>query len=853
MRGWFAYPALIAVGAVVLFADAARAQVINGNQWPVPRLTALTPTGGKVGASFEVTFAGTEVEEPQSLIFSHPGIKGVPIVPPLPPPDPKAKPDPKAPPPKAPPITKITVTIDKAVPPGTYDVRLVNKWGISNPRIFVVGTLNEVAEKEPNNDVEQAQKVELGTTITGAIAGGTDVDYTTFAGKKGQRILITCLAGSIDSRLNPEMRLYDAAGKQLAYVRAQSEQDGVLDAILPADGDYVLRLNHFTYIQPFPAGEYFYRLNISTGPWIDAAFPPMIEPGKTAQVTLYGRNLPGGQPDPTAVFNGAVLEKLVVPIAAPADPVAQMRMNFTGNVPPTMALLDGFEYRLQTPQGPSNPVLFTFAKAPVVIDNDKNDTFETAQDVPAPCEIAGRIDRRGDRDWYSFTAKKGDSYIIETFSHRFGAPTDMFVTVKNAKKADIVALDDNPETLSPKGFFTAHRDPAPFKFTAPEDGKYYLLVGSHLADLHTDPTHVYRIRISPEKPDFRLVVMPAEDYRPDSLVVGLGGLHHLSIYVQRMDGFKEDVLVTMEGLPTGVTCPPQVVHATQKTAHLVIAAADGAPDNFNGEVKVIGTAVHAGQKVVREARPATITWPVPVQQPIPTVTRLDRALYLAIRGKAPARFNVTPDNPVVSLGDKIKITAKLTRVQPEFKGNFQYTAVPGDLPNGITVPALNMAPGKDEQVIEMTVASNTVPGKYNVVLRGFAPISADPKAKPVNTVLPSNPVTLTVIPKQVASLSVDNPNPQVKVGAEVVVLVKVARQFDYADSFKVTLLPENTNGVTAADVVIPAGQNEVKLAFKAPAAAAVGARPNVTIRAVAVVNGNVMLNHDVKINVNVVK
>src|SRR5262245_2963298 len=442
MRGWFACPALIAVGAIVLFADTARAQVINGNQWPVPRLTALTPTGGKVGASFEVTFAGTEVEEPQSLIFSHPGIKGVPIVPPLPTADPKAKPDPKAPPPKAPPITKITVTIDKAVPPGSYDVRLVNKWGISNPRIFVVGTLNEVAEKEPNNDVEQAQKVEIGTTITGAIAGGTDVDYTTFAGKKGQRILITCLAGSIDSRLNPEMRLYDAAGKQLAYARPQSEQDGVLDAILPADGDYVLRLNHFTYIQPFPAAEYFYRLNISTGPWIDAAFPPMIEPGKTAQVTLYGRNLPGGQLDPTAIFNGSVLEKLVVPIAAPADPAAQMRMNFTGNVPPTMALLDGFEHRLQTPQGPSNPVLFTFAKAPVVIDNDKNDTFETAQDVPAPCEIAGRIDRKGDRDWYAFTAKKGDSYIIETFSHRFGAPTDMFVTVKNAKKADIVALDD---------------------------------------------------------------------------------------------------------------------------------------------------------------------------------------------------------------------------------------------------------------------------------------------------------------------------------------------------------------------------------------------------------------------------
>jgi len=123
----------------------------------------------------------------------------------------------------------------------------------------------------------------------------------------------------------------------------------------------------------------------------------------------------------------------------------------------------------------------------------------------------------------------------------------------------------------------------------------------------------------------------------------------------------------------------------------------------------------------------------------------------------------------------------------------------------------------------------------------------------VNTVLTSNPVALTVIPKQVASLSVDNANPQLKLGAEVVVLVKVARQFDYADTFKITLLPENTNGVAAADVVIPAGQNDVKLALKAPAAAAIGNRANLTIRAVAVVNGNVMLNHDVKINVNVVK
>ena len=139
------------------------------------------------------------------MIFNHPGIKGTPIIPELPKPDPKAKPDPKKEPVR-PPITKFTVTIAKDVPLGFYDARLVNKNGVSNPRRFVVGDLNEVAEKEPNNDVEQAQKIEIGTTVTGTIAAGTDVDYYSFAGKKGQRVLITCLTASIDSKLDPELR-----------------------------------------------------------------------------------------------------------------------------------------------------------------------------------------------------------------------------------------------------------------------------------------------------------------------------------------------------------------------------------------------------------------------------------------------------------------------------------------------------------------------------------------------------------------------------------------------------------------------------------------------------------------------
>lgn len=828
----------------------AEAQIVNGNQWPTPRLTVLTPTGGKVGTTFEVAFAGTEVEEPESLIFSHPGIKGTPIIPPIPPVDPKAKPDPNKKP-VQPPITKFNVTIDKSVPPGFYDVRLVNKNGVSNPRRFVVGTHNEVAEKEPNNDVEQAHKVEVGTTITGVINAATDVDYFAFQGKKGQRLLIDCWTASIDSRLDAEIAVKGPRGNDVGYQRPTPLQDTIVDVLLPEDGEYLIRLNKFTYT--VANAEYFYRLNITSDPIIESVFPPMIEPGKSAQVTIYGRNLPGGAVDPKSLMNGKPLEKLTVSIAAPGDAASLDQMKYSGIISPLLGTLDGFEYRLNGPTGMSNPVALTYARAPVVIENDDNDVIEKAQAVPFPCEIAGRIDKAKDRDWYVFEAKKGDVVMIETFSHRIGSPTDMYFVLRNlATKADITMQDDTTDALSPR-FYTFNRDPAPFRFVVPADGKFHLMFANHTGDNYADPTHVYRVRLTKEQPDFRLFVMPADDNRPEACRLSQGGTHHYTVFAHRTDGYKGEILLTMEGLPAGVTCPPQVLAGNMKFTHLVLSAADNAAD-FTGAVKVIGAAVVNGQKVTRPARPATVTWGVPPQQNIPTVTRLDRDLMLAIRGKAPGKLIATQDTAVVSLGDKIELPLKLTRSFPEFKANFQVTPVPNEFPQGITFPNLTFAPGKDEVKASLAVAPNTPPGTYNISFRGFAPISPADKAKPVNTILISTPIKLTVLPKQVATLSVDNANPTIKVGAEGAIVVKVARQFDYADAFKVELvLPPNVKGVTGEPVTIAAGQNEAKMTLRIPADTPPANLQNLTIRATAVVNGNVTLTHETKINVNVAK
>jgi hypothetical protein len=827
-----------------------------GSGLPVPRLFSVVPSGGKVGTTLEVTFTGADIEEPQALLFSHPGIKAEPIIPPVPAADPKkpaAKPAPR------PPVTHFKVTIPANTPLGMHDVRLVNKWGVSNARAFVVGDLAEVQEKEPNNDVPQAQRVELNSTINGTIAPATDVDYFVFNGKKGQRVVISCLASSIDSRLRAALELYDATGHQLAFNWHYHENDALVDCTLPADCDYYVRVYEFTHVEG--SAEHFYRLSISTAPWIDAVFPVVVEPGKPASLTVYGRNLPGGQLDPTAIEGGSMLEKVTVTVPVPGDPASTERLTYSGRLAPNASALDGFEYRIRNASGSSNPFLLTYARAPVVLDKDPNDTPEMAQEITVPCEISGRIEKRHDRDWYVFSAKKDQVFNIEVFSDRLGAQADMYFLLRRAdNKQDLVELDDNNDVLSQVIFFTRSDDPPVYRFAVPADGKYQLLVAGHDADTRAGPRQFYRVRIAPEYPDFRLIVLPSDELRPDGCCLRRGGHEHYTVLVWRLDGWNGPLTLETEGLPKGVTCPPQLVGPGLRQTELVLSATPDAPF-WTGVIKVKGTATINGRTVVHEARPASITLPLP--QPIPAISRLERELVLAVRDKAPFNLSTSVDKSIALQGSKVNLTLKLTRLWPDFKTPLQ--VIPFEpqshYPPNLTInnnQPLGMDPKKDTATAVINIPANVPPGTYNLNLRGTAqmPYNKDPMAKEkpnTNLLQPAAAVTLTVVPQQVATLSVNNANPPLKVGGQAELVVRVARMHDFAGEFKVQLvLPANVKGVVADPVTIAAGKDEAKLILKAPADAAMGNRPDLIVRAVATLQG-FPLTHETKINVNVTK
>jgi hypothetical protein len=849
-----------------------------GNLYPQPRINSIFPVGAKAGTSVDATALGTDLDEATALLFSHPGIKGDLIPPPPEPPvDPKKKDQPK-PKKNAPPPTeaKFKVSVAADVPPGAYDVRVVNKWGVSNPRLFVVGDKAEVIEKEPNNDTPEAQKVELGTTINGTISNPVDVDYASFAAKAGQRVLVHCAASSIDSKLKPLVEVFAPDGKRLANARNYQDADALADVSIPADGEYLVRLTEFAH----QAGsvDHFYRLTIAAMPWIDAAFPPIVEPGKPANITLFGRNLPGGKLVPGMTIDGRPIESLAVTVTPPLQPG---QSQFRRRVDPPTGLQDSFEHRLPG----SNAIPLYLAGGPVTLEKAAdNDKPEAAEAIPAPGELAGRIEKRYDRDWYSFTAKKDDKFTIELFADRLGSNMDGFLTIRNAaNKQDIAnegTLDDDQESLHPQSFFSRNTDPVPFKFTAPADGTYQIMVGSRDANVSYGPRSFYRLRISPAKPDFRAVVMPRSRELPSTVIARPDGEVAFDVFVHRLDGFTGPVSLSVEGLPAGVTAAPASIGTNQKWGTLVLSAAGTLPDAV-AAIKVKATATIAGQPVVREARPASITWGVQPGQNTPTVARLDQSLVVATRSDK-STFRIKPDLAaatikkdgkdeklpmplVVKPGDKITVPVKVTWQDKDARPNPINVVLEPSQQNMQQAPVnvnngqpMAIAKDKADANVVVDIRNNAVPGTYWIPLRGettvkYAKDPMDKNKKDITVVAYAPPFEVKVIPASLGKLTAQSPG-NLKQGMTAEVTIRVERQFDFDGPFTLKIdLPKEAAGVTVDAGTIPPGANEVKVKLIAAKDAKVGNLNNIAVTATAKWDGQYETKHEAKFNLNVVK
>jgi hypothetical protein len=813
-----------------------------------PRISLVQPAGGKAGTTVKFVVTGQDLDGAEGLHFSFAGAKVETLGAGKVAEEMTKKGDKKK---GAADLKAVTfqVVLPGDAPLGIHDVRVVTKNGVSNPKSFVVGDIAEIVEKEPNDDVPIANKVPLNSTVSGLIDKAIDVDYFQFTGKKGQRVVASCLTTSIESRLQAGIEIYTSTGKLLAANRNYQNYDAVTDAVLPADGDYFVRLFSFTHTQG--GNDYNYRLTIGTMPWIDAVTPAAVEPGKETKVEVLGRNLPGGVIVPNLTLDGRPLERAIMPVTAPAGAKAEQQLASAGPVLPAMSALDGFDLRLSSPSGSSNPYFLALAKSKVAVEAEPNDSSEKGTAAALPVQVSGRIDHKGDVDWFRFAAKKDVPLGIELFADRLHpamltAAVDLKFVVLGPKGNVITTQDENPETMAPQ-FFARNEDPLRFRLVPTEDGEYK--VGISSADGSFGPRHVYSLRIAPEDGDFRIVAMPMSAIAPDSASMGVEGQYAFTLFIWRLGNFTSDIALQGGKLPPGVSVKPQVISGTQKQAAVVVSVAADAPP-YVGPIEIEAAATVNGQKLVRDVRAATIIYPTQQAGP-PLLARLDREMVLAIRGKAPYALVPSQEKIVVPQGGKVNLSLKLNRLSPDFKAAVTVSAV--SLPTGMILQPTAMTADKD---VALSFDSKTTvqPGNYTLILRGqtIAPNAKQPPKAggPPNIIEHAPPIQLTIIPK--ALLKVTPPANAVKLerGKDAEVVVQLARLLPYDGPIEFDFVG-GPKGVLVAPLKLKGDATEAKLTFRASEDAPAGAG-SVTLRVLTLFN-DVIVPHETKVAIAVSK
>jgi hypothetical protein len=681
------------------------------------RLDRLAPLGGAAGTTVDLEIAGADLEGVESLLFDHPGLKATLVK-----------------------DRQFRLAIAAAVPPGTYDVRLVGRFGVSNPRLFSVSHgLTDVARKPPA-DAASPQVIAVSSAVNGT-CGGNREDVYRFAAKKGQRVVVECQAGKLDSPMDATLALTTAAGRPLVSNGDYYGRDPLVDFVPPEDGDYLVKVHDLSFRGGFP-----YRLIVTDRPQVENVFPRAVQVGKSAEMTAFGRNLgPGSRPSPWRVFD-LPLDEARLTVTPPADVFDLGAYRFfehptDHSVLPTAATctLRGFQFRPKFGDTFANAQTLVLVDTPVTLEAEPNDTPEQAQPIKLPAVVSGRFDRERDADWYEFETGEAGPYAFEVYCERIGGRADPYLVVMDSKGNRVAELDDFGHRINA---FDGHlRDPSGLVNLAGQQ-KYRVLVQDRYR--RGGARYQYVLTVGKPVPDFFVAAIHGQNPGPAGTTVRAGGAAFLDIVIHQAGGFNGPITLTAEGLPPGVHAQPTTIRGTRG---VFVIWADPRAADWTGTVKLFATAKVGERTLRREVRPYTRVWP----EPNISSSRPTREFILAVRESAPYALSFAAERVEVEAGKKAELKLRLDRHWKDFAN--KVTILPEALPGNVRMAGTEIAAGKDEATVTVDVQAGSPPGEYTVTVLGQAqvPYSKDARAaqKPnVLVSLPARPLSLVVTSKK---------------------------------------------------------------------------------------------------------
>ena len=496
-----------------------------------PSVTALFPAGCQVGQSVEVTAQGSLGDKPQAWL-SREGLKIE----------------------FAEAGSKFKVTVAENAVPGMCWIRVFNAEGASALRPFVIGTLAEVAEKEPNNSAKDAQKLESSqVVVNGVLEKGGDVDSYAVSLKAGQTLVASLLAkGTLGSPMDGVLQLLGPRG----FVMEHNDDDHGFDPQIvftaPADGEYGVRVFAFPETAnssiAFAGGANFiYRLTLTTGAFVDHSQPMSV--GRGGGVPPPSSTPSGGEtPLPRLRLHGWNLPPELLDF--PIDPLAELsfvvRHPLLGN---TLSL-------------PVEPHVSTSEASPAALE---------LQELAVPSSMTGVIGKPGEVDAFRVKLAAKQAIVIRTDARTAGSPLDPVLRILKADGSQLQEVDDGS-----KGDFDPDAN-----FTAPAEGEYRVAITDRFG--LGGPRFFYRLTALPSQPEFELKVAA------DSFVLSPDKPLEVPVTVDRQRGFAQDIEVVVTDLPEKVTAEPIVSEKSgdsAKSVKLVLKAEAGVI--FSGPIRIRG-------------------------------------------------------------------------------------------------------------------------------------------------------------------------------------------------------------------------------------------------------------------------
>ncbi len=541
-------------------------------------------------------------------------------------------------------IVLVEVAAAPDAKPGSREIRLVTQRGVTNPLVFHVGQVPEVARKpmktcfvpilgreqqalrkRPPDEVEA--RVTVPCTMNGQIAA-REVNRYRFEASKGQRLVISTaarelipyIADAVPGWFQPVLTLRNAAGKELAYNDDyRFNPDPTILFEVPEDGEFVLAINDSIYRG---REDFIYRITIGELPFVTSIFPLGARVGAAAEIEMEGWNLEAA--------------RLTLPPKDAGPAVYRITAKKEGFV--------------------SNSVPFALDSLPECFDKESNNDPSHAQKVKLPTIVNGRMDRPGDWDVFQIEGRAGDTIVAEVYARRLESPMDSMLKLTDAAGKLLAFNDDHRDPES--GLNTHHAD-SYLVVELPADGTYYI----HLGDTarHGGEAYAYRLRIGAPQPDFALRMSPSS-----GVARSKAGLTE-NVYVVRKDGFTGPVKLSLKNPPPGF--PPRTVVlpadkdmvkfwmktnlvATDKPVNLVIE----------------GRAIIDGREVVHEAMPAEDQMQAFLWRHLVPAADLKVVVYDPSAKPAPKRVRPAvpvEENPPAESGDAAAESDGVTAEKPK--------------------------------------------------------------------------------------------------------------------------------------------------------------------------------------------